>query len=125
HGECRQLEGILMMSDGPEEVLYGAGGMHRNTLKLFDNFAGVGSAEYTAALEKFLSGSISKHSFDDLSLNVLYLESLEKSAIKPGYRPELLQGVTSLSQVSRMSSYAYLLDASLPAKSEDDLSFLR
>ncbi|MBR6726681.1 MAG: protein phosphatase 2C domain-containing protein, partial [Clostridia bacterium] len=29
HGECFQLEGILMMSDGPEEVLYNAtGGMH-------------------------------------------------------------------------------------------------
>ena len=125
HGECRQLEGILMMSDGPEEVLYGAGGMHRNTLKLFDNFAGVGREEYTAALEKFLKSSISKHSFDDLSLNVLYLESVDTAALKPTYRNELFAGVTSLSQVLRMSSYAYLLDASLPAKSRDDLSFLR
>ena len=83
HGECRQLEGVLMMSDGPEEVLYGAGGMHRNTLKLFDNFAGVGRAEYTAALEKFLHSSISKHSFDDLSLNVLYLESVDTATVKP------------------------------------------
>lgn len=125
HGECRQLEGILMMSDGPEEVLYGAGGMHRNTLKLFDNFAGVGRDEYTAALKKFLEGSISKHSFDDLSLNVLYLESVDTATLKPAYRGELFEGVSSLSQVCRMSSYAYLLDASLPAKSRDDLSFLR
>ena len=125
HGECRQMEGILMMSDGPEEVLYGAGGMHRNTLKLFDNFAGVGCAEYTAALKKFLESSISKHSFDDLSLNVLYLESVDTAAMKPTYRGELFEGITSLSQVCRMSSYAYLLDASIPAKSRDDLSFLR
>ena len=125
HGECRQLEGVLMMSDGPEEVLYGAGGMHRNTLKLFDNFAGVGRAEYTAALEKFLHSSISKHSFDDLSLNVLYLESVDTATVKPPYYRELMEGVTSLSQVCRMSSYAYLLDASLPAKGQDDLSFLR
>ena len=125
HGECRQLEGILMMSDGPEEVLYSAGGMHRNTLKLFDNFAGVGSAEYTAALENFLKGSIAKHSFDDLSLNVLYLETLDTFKLNPAYRGELFAGVSSLSQVCRVSSYAYLLDASLPAKSQDDLSFLR
>ncbi|MBQ8341917.1 MAG: protein phosphatase 2C domain-containing protein [Clostridia bacterium] len=126
HGECRQLEGILMMSDGPEEVLYsGAGGMHRNTMKLFDNFSGVPAADYTAALEKFLHSSIAKHSFDDLSLNLLYLESVDTATLKPNYRNELFGGVTSLSQVCRMSSYAYLLDASIPPKSNDDLSFLR
>jgi serine/threonine protein phosphatase PrpC len=125
HGECRQLEGILMMSDGPEEVLYSAGGMHRNTLKLFDNFAGVGSAEYTAALEKFLKGSIAKHSFDDLSLNVLYLETVDTLKLNPAYRGEMLAGVSSLTQIRRVSSYAYLLDNSLPAGSPDDLSFLR
>lgn len=126
HGECRQLEGILMMSDGPEEVLYsGAGGMHRNTQKLFDNFSGVRREEYTAALGKFLAGSISKHSFDDLSLNVLYLDTVETIGLNPACRAELMAGLSSNSQVRRVSSYAYLLDPSLPAKSKDDLSYLR
>ena len=126
HGECRQLEGILMMSDGPEEVLYsGAGGMHPNTLKLFENFKGLRMEEYTAALQNFLEGSIAKHSFDDLSLNVLYLETEEWSKQKSAYREELLAGVTSKSQVRRISSYAYLIDPSLPAAGQDDLSFLR
>ncbi len=126
HGECRQLEGILMMSDGPEEVLYSAaGGMNRNTLKLFDNFAGRGRKEYGAALDKFLEGTIAKHSFDDLSLNVLYLETAEWSALSPAYREELLAGVYSLEQVQRVSSYACVLDPTLPAKTQDDLSFLR
>lgn len=126
HGECRQLEGILMMSDGPEEVLYsGAGGMHRNTQKLFDNFMGVRRAEYTAALEKFLSGNIARHSFDDLSLNLLYLETADFEQLTPAYREELFDGVVSRSQVCRVSSYAYLLDPSVPAKGTDDLSFLR
>ena len=126
HGECRQMEGILMMSDGPEEVLYsGAGGMHRNTLKLFDNFNGVRHGEYMAALSKFLSGNIAKHSFDDLSLNLLYLETAEWGKLSEAYRAELLEGVTSMEQVRRVSSYACLLDPSVPATGKDDLSFLR
>lgn len=126
HGECRQLEGILMMSDGPEEVLYsGAGGMHRNTQKLFDNFSGVCRAEYTGALSKFLKGSIAKHSYDDLSLNLLYLDTVETIGLNPACRAELMKGVISNSQVRRMSSYAYLLDPSIPPKGTDDLSYLR
>ena len=125
-GECRQLEGILMMSDGPEEVLYGAAtGMHPNTLKLFDNFVGLRGAEYAAALQKFLSANISKHSFDDLSLNVLYLETIEGGKASPSYREELFEGIVSNEQVLRVSSYACLLDATLPATRRDDLSFLR
>jgi hypothetical protein len=120
------MEGILMMSDGPEEALYsGAAGMHRNTLKLFENYSGRCRAEYVAALDKFLEGTIAKHSFDDLSLNLLYLESAEWNNISPAYREELLAGVQSVSQVRRVSCYAHLLDSSLPAAGVDDLSFLR
>ena len=126
HGECRHLEGILMMSDGPEEVLYSAvGGMHQNTQKLFDNFAGVRRAEYTVALQKFLSGNIAKHSFDDLSLNLLYLETAEYAKLSTPYREEMFAGLSSTEQVTRVSSYAYLLDPSKPATKSEDLSFLR
>ena len=126
HGECRHLEGILMMSDGPEEVLYSAaGGMHQNTQKLFDNFAGVRRAEYTAALQKFLSGNIAKHSFDDLSLNVLFLETVEWKNLSTPYREELFAGLSSTEQVTQVSSYAYLLDPSKQATKSEDLSFLR
>ncbi|MBQ8358049.1 MAG: protein phosphatase 2C domain-containing protein [Clostridia bacterium] len=126
HGECRQLEGILMMSDGPEEVLYsGVSGMHRNTQKLFDNFMGVRRAEYGAALTKFLEGNIAKHSFDDLSLNLLYLETADSGSLSPAYKEELFEGVVAKNQAVRVSSYAYLLDPTLPPKGTDDLSFLR
>ena len=125
HGECHQLEGILMMSDGPEEVLYGTGGMHRNTLKLFDNFKGMCRAEYTAALQSFLTRSIAQHSFDDLSLNLLYLECAEREKLKPAYVEELLGDVKATSQVRRVSAYTYFLDPTLPASGSDDLSFLR
>ena len=126
HGECHQLEGILMMSDGPEEVLYsGASGMHENTQRLFDNFAGIPRADYESALQKFLSGSIAKHSFDDLSLNLLYLETVEWAQLSTPYRKELFDGVRTVGQVKQVSSYAYLLDASRKPEGSEDLSFLR
>ena len=126
HGECGQLEGILMMSDGPEEVLYSAANaMHANTQKLFDNFKGVKAKEYEAALTKFLAGNIAKHSFDDLSLCLLYLENIDKAALTPVYQEELLDGVTASNQLTRISSYTWRLDPSISPKGEDDLSFLR
>lgn len=125
HGECRQLEGILMMSDGPEEVLYSQGGMHQNTAKLFDNFRGVPRAEYAAALTKFLTGNIARHSFDDLSLNLLYLENVDGKALSASYADELLEGISGGAQVRRVSAYAYYVDPTLPCATAEDLSFLR
>lgn len=125
HGECRQLEGILMMSDGPEEVLYdAASGMHQNTQKLFDNCAGVPTAQYRANLERFLSRTVARHSYDDLSLNLLYLESVDRTALPAAYAEELFAGVTGAGQIKRISSYAYFLDPTAPAGEPVDLSFL-
>ena len=126
HGECHQLEGILMMSDGPEELLYSvAGGMHQNTQKLFDNFAGVGEAQYKDNLERFLSRTVARHSFDDLSLNLLYLENADTTALSDEYREELLAGIEGKGQIKRVSAYAYMLDPTLPAGEAADLSFLK
>ena len=126
HGECRQLEGILMMSDGPEEVLYtAAGGMHPNTQKLFDNFAGVPHEQYAANLERFLNRTVARQSYDDLSLNLLYLESVDTENIKTEYREELFAGLEGTGQCKRVSAYAYYLDPTLPVGTPDDLAFLR
>ena len=126
HGECHQLEGILMMSDGPEELLYSvAGGMHQNTLKLFDNFAGVGEAQYRENLERFLTRTVARHSYDDLSLNLLYLENADDTAITPDYKKELFAGIEGAGQIKRVSAYAYMLDPSLQAGEAVDLSFLK
>ena len=125
HGECHQLEGILLMSDGPEEVLYSAAdGMHQNTQKLFDNFAGVPEKQYYANLERFLQRTVARHSYDDLSLNLLYLESADSDSISPEYKEELFAGVTGAGQVSRSSAYAYFLDPTAKPGAPIDLSFL-
>jgi hypothetical protein len=126
HGECHQLEGILMMSDGPEELLYSvAGGMHQNTQKLFDNFAGVGEVQYRENLERFLTRTVARHSFDDLSLNLLYLENADSTALSPEYKTELFSGIEGAGQLKRISAYAYMLDPSLKAGEAVDLSFLK
>lgn len=126
HGECRQLEGILMMSDGPEEVLYsGVDGMHQNTVKLFDNFRGVTEGDYAAALSKFLTGNIAKHSYDDLSLNLLYLETVDGAKVSPAYAAELFSDLKGSAQLRQVSAYAYFADPTLPCDKADDLSFLR
>lgn len=125
HGECRQMEGILMMSDGPEEVLYdAASGMHQNTQKLFDNCAGLPTEQYRANLERFLSRTVARHSYDDLSLNLLYLESVERESISEVYAEELFSGITGAGQIKRVSAYAYYLDPTAPAGEAVDLSFL-
>lgn len=124
HGECHQLEGILMMSDGPEEVLYQAQtGMHPNTQRLFDNFVGVGAARYAAMLEQFLAKTVAGHSFDDLSLNLLYLETVDESRITPEYREELLSELSGIGQVKRMSATAYFIDPTREAGAPLDESW--
>ena len=126
HGECHQLEGILMMSDGPEELLYSvAGGMHQNTQKLFDNYAGVCYEQYKANLQRFLERTVARHSFDDLSLNMLYLEAADSGSITPEYANELFAGIKGEGQVRRVSAYAYHLDATLREGAPIDVSFLR
>lgn len=126
HGECHQLEGILMMSDGPEELLYSAAdGMHQNTQKLFDNFAGVPTEQYRQNLERFLTKTVARHSFDDLSLNLLYLENADNTALSPEYAQELFAGIEGAGQFKRISAYAYLLDPTLPRGEAVDISFLK
>ncbi|MBQ9777756.1 MAG: protein phosphatase 2C domain-containing protein [Clostridia bacterium] len=125
HGECFQLEGILMMSDGPEEVLYNAtGGMHQNTLKLFDNYAGVQHDQYAANLERFLSRTVSRQSFDDLSVNLLYLETVDSAAVSGEYKQELFEGITTEGQIKRISHHAYQLDPTMSGGAPADLAQL-
>ncbi len=126
HGECHRLEGLLMMSDGPEEVLYSAlGGMHPNTGRLFDNFAGVPRARYEQVLQSFLAKTVAARSFDDLSLNLLYLETVEREKLAEEYLNELLDGIEGAGQLTRISAYAYHLDPSREAGKPLDISLRR
>lgn len=126
HGYAPQLEGVLMMSDGPEEVLYHPQtGMHPNTQKLFDNFVAVGLARYEAILKQFLEKTVAGRSFDDLSLNLLYLETVDESTVSPEYREELLCGIRGAGQVKQISAEGYLLDETRPEGAPSDLAFLR
>ncbi|MCL2630111.1 MAG: protein phosphatase 2C domain-containing protein [Firmicutes bacterium] len=107
-GEFKELKGIILMSDGPEEVLYSAQqGLHENAKKLFSNFKGVKSADYCDALSKFLSKQISKFSYDDLSLNILYLTDVDTASASEEYTNYLFEDVN---EMITLSSYSYFLD---------------
>jgi hypothetical protein len=106
-GEIKDLKGVVLMSDGVEEVLYSPQGLHENTKKLFSNFRGVKSADYSDILSKFLAKQIAKLSYDDLSLNLIYLTDVDSSLADENYVNYLFEDVN---EMITLSSYAYFLD---------------
>ena len=68
---------------------------------------------------------MARQSFDDLSLNLLYLETVDANAVKPEYAEELLSGIQSSGQMRRVSHYAYYVDPTLSGGEPVDLSILR
>lgn len=115
-GEFTNLRGIILMSDGPAEVMYNKNfGLDENVIKIFDNFNKKISNDYNQILNKFLSEKISSYSSDDLSLNVLYLESLN-TLVQDEYVVNLLRDITSIDQIIYKSKYCVELDPSLKSK---------
>jgi len=121
-GEFTNCRGIILMSDGPGEVMYDeTQGMNKNVIKIFDNYHKTPPAEYHQILKRFLSESISKYSNDDLSLNLLYLESLN-SKTKDHYTMNLLKDITSKHQIVYKSNYCVHLEPTIKSKKIDFLS---
>lgn len=81
-GFNHHLNGMVLMSDGPEEAFFDVfNGLNSNTVKLFTNFSNITEKKYTEILTDLLKNQISKISDDDLSLNICYLETKEISQI--------------------------------------------
>ena len=79
-GFNHHLNGMVLMSDGPEEAFFDVfNGLNSNTVKLFTNFSNITEKKYTEILTNLLKDQISKISDDDLSLNICYLETKEIS----------------------------------------------
>ena len=117
------LIGIMMMSDGPEEVLYHPiNGMHINCLKLFHNFNNYKCDEYNKILNKFLKNQVAKYSSDDLSINILYLSSIDTDTVKQDVVKDFVFDIRNLNQIEDVSAYAKFLDGTWEYKDKDDLS---
>lgn len=110
-GKNDHFKGILMMSDGPEEVLYSPqDGVHPNAYAIFQNFHDTRSDKYNEILKSLLEKEIARFSYDDLSVNMLYLDYVdveEKNLIKS---LEFFEGVLSKDQFKQMSKEVFFID---------------
>jgi len=110
-GKNPHLQGVLMMSDGPEEVLYSPqDGIHPNAYAIFQNFHQTMPNKYVEILKALLENEVARFSYDDLSLSLLYLDWHdvdEKNLVKS---LEFFEGVMSMDQFKKMSKDTYLID---------------
>lgn len=114
-GDMSNILGFLLMSDGPEEVLYSdKTGLNPNVESLFKNFHGKDAYMYTKQLERLLDERIAQVSYDDLSLNLIYMDDWLYDGQETNDR--FLEGIRDLNQVKRLSKDAYLLDETVTPK---------
>ena len=117
-GDMSNILGFLLMSDGPEEVLYDERtGLNANVESLFTNFHLKDTQTYAQQLQRLLSERIAQISYDDLSLNLIYLDAW----LFDGQSDNLpfIEGIRDLGQVKRLSKDSYLLDGSIsPQKNQ-------
>ncbi|MCR4875182.1 MAG: protein phosphatase 2C domain-containing protein [Clostridia bacterium] len=117
------LSGVMLMSDGPEEVLYHPiNGMHINCLKLFHNFNNYTQQEYNKTLDKFLNNQVGKYSYDDLSINILYLSTIDTEKCRLDVFKDVVGDIKNFKQIEDVSAYAKFVDGTTQYPDKDDLS---
>lgn len=115
------VKGFVMMSDGPEEVLFDPvkKTLNQYIINLFGMYKGNTYNTYKKTLERFLSEQISKYSYDDLSMNFLYMENEPIDYYKQkndGFISQITDKIYGGARVLQLSSYAFLVDDSYQEK---------
>ena len=111
------VKGFVLMSDGPEEVLYDP---QKKTINqyiqnLFGMYKGNSFDLYKKTLERFLREQISQYSYDDLSMNFLYIEQESMEYYKEKgkeYIEHLKSKVNQGARVLQTSAYSFVIDDS-------------
>lgn len=119
------VKGFVLMSDGPEEVLFDPvkKTINQYIQNLFAMYKGTSLTAYKQTLERFLSEQISKYSYDDLSMNFLYVENepfsyyIEKGH---GYMQNLIDKINQGARVLQTSAYSFEIDDSFKEPSLND-----
>ncbi len=110
------IKGYVLMSDGPEEVLYDTENKTLNPYikNLFNMYKGTKQDSYYQTLHRFLEEQVSKYSYDDLSLNFLYLENetIEYYKTKNEGYIHYLKEILSKASIIKKSGYTYLIEDS-------------
>lgn len=111
-GSMNNILGFALMSDGPEEVLYDEKtGLSPNLKNFFKNFQGKNEKDYENQITQLLEQRIAQMSYDDLSINLIYLDQWLYNGIKVD--DDFIDGIRSLDQIKRVSKDGYLLDRSI------------
>lgn len=119
-GKVGNLKGVLLMSDGPEDVFYDKNeGLHVNTLKVFNNFYSVDEEEYENILTDLLKKNVATYSFDDLSMNLIYLEQTSLKNMTDDYMQTVFKNVQSKKQIIQRSRSTLYIDDSLDKMKPD------
>ena len=110
----QNFKAAILMSDGPEEVLYDqkfkdVNSYLANLVNLYDM---KNKAEYKSILKNFLDDKIRNYTSDDMSMNILYKESISFRDIKkhPIYIADLEEVIRSKCRIKKTSSYNILFD---------------
>ena len=114
----QSLKAIVLMSDGPEEVLYDAKADAFNPylINILSIFNGKSQLGYQETLKRFLTEKVANYSYDDLSMNVLYLEREDAdfyASKSNDYKEAIMKKLVSNHALIRQSAYAYHLDDSV------------
>lgn len=123
------IKGFVLMSDGPEEVLYDLENQTLNPYikNLFAMYKGGESDTYKQTLLRFLDEQVSKYSYDDLSLNFLYVENEPLNYYKKlgaGYLKYLKDKITKGAKVIQKSGYSYMIEDSYEEFGSKERDFL-
>lgn len=118
-GELVQIKGFILMSDGPEDALYDKkDGLSDNCKIIFEALNGTTDKQSLEFFEAILKQKISEVSYDDLSLNVMFRESVDTDETD---EEEVLKDFLddlSNNQIIRCSKYCVRIDRSLPQDGE-------
>lgn len=122
-GERRaNIYGVILMSDGTADLLYqkSVGQFNENTINLFKNYKHVSRERYKAALAEFLTKTVAGFSDDDLSVNLLFRESISTSEeVSDRYKNLFVSDIKSKEQIVELSADGRMLKDYAPYKNQD------
>jgi len=73
-------------------------------------------------LNKFLKNQVAKYSYDDLSINILYISNVDSDRDSEAVVKDFVMDIKNLNQIEDVSAYAKFLDGTTQYKDKDDLS---
>lgn len=116
------IYGVILMSDGTADLLYqkNIGQFNENTINLFKNYKLVTRERYKSALAEFLTKTVAEFSDDDLSVNLLFRESISTNEeISEQYKDLFVSDIKSKEQIVELSADGRMLKDYAPYKKQD------